>query len=126
MPPTAKSGTAPIRQTSRIPDSVLPADAGVDSSTVTQKKTLRIKRPGVEAAAEADSSMDGVQMMPISSFAPASSSSKGLTVTAIVLGSVAALLLIALTLCLASDALGPSSGTTAVADVPWPGKFLAQ
>ena len=123
-PPTAKSGTAPIRQTSRIPDSVL-SDVGADA-TVTQKKTLKIKRPGVEAPdAAADTSLDGIQMMPISQIEgnTVPQSSKAFTVTAIVLGSVAAVLLIALTWCLASDALGPASGSPPAADIFWPGKF---
>lgn len=120
-PPTAKSGTAPIRQTSRIPDSVLP-DTGVDSSLVTQKKTLKIKRPGSEPADTADTSLDGVQMMPIAEMMPEPEGSKAFTVTAIVLAAVAAILLVALSLCLASDAFGPASGKM-VADIPWPGKF---
>ncbi|MCL2104202.1 MAG: hypothetical protein FWH21_04000 [Kiritimatiellaeota bacterium] len=122
--PTAKSGTAPIRQTSRIPDSVLPTDAGADlSSTVTQKKTLKIKRPGADTAATDDTSMDGIQMMPITDYASAPAGPQGFTIFAIVLGSIAAILLIALSFCLASDALGPASGKV-VADVPWPGKFV--
>ncbi|MCL1920194.1 MAG: hypothetical protein FWG50_03810 [Kiritimatiellaeota bacterium] len=123
-PPTPKSGTAPIRQTSRIPDSVLPADAGLDS-TVTQKKTLKIKRPGADApAAEEDTSMDGVQMMPIP-MGPVVEQGKGFTVTAIVFGAIAAVLLVALTMCLASDALGPACSNTGrmTADIFWPGKF---
>ena len=124
-PPTAKSGTAPIRQTSRIPDSVLPSDSGVDPSTVTQKKTLKIKRPGADAAATDDTSMDGIQMMPITDYASVPAGSKGFSVFAIVLGSIAAILLIALSWCLASDALGPASGKM-VTDIPWPGKFMQQ
>jgi len=119
-PPTLKSGTAPIRQTSRIPDSVIPPDTSLDA-TVTQKKTLKIKRPGAEAPA--DTSLDGVQMMPIAemeSFAP--EGSKAFTVVAITLASVALITLAALSWCLASDAFGPASGKM-VADIFWPGKF---
>jgi len=121
-PPTVKSGTAPIRQTSRIPDSVIPPDTSLDA-TVTQKKTLKIRRPGMDAAeTPADASLDGVQMTPISDFSSVPEPPKGFTVTAIVFASVAAIVLIALGWCLASDALGPASGKM-VADIPWPGKF---
>ena len=127
-PPTAKSGTAPIRQTSRIPDSILPTDVSLDTSTVTQKKTLKIKRPGADAAPEAesaDTSMDGIQMLPITSDG-IEEGSKGFTIAAVVLGSIAAVLMVALTLCVASDALGPASSNTGkmTADVFWPGKFV--
>jgi len=122
-PPTVKSGTAPIRQTSRIPDSVIPPDTSLDS-TVTQKKTLKIRRPGMDTPAEpsADAALDGVQMTPITDFGTVPEPPKGFTVVAIVLASVAAIVLVALGLCLASDALGPASGQM-VADIPWPGKF---
>jgi len=111
-PPPAKSGTAPIRQTSRIPDSVLPPDVGVDTSTVTQKKTLKIRRPGADAEASADTSLDGVQMTPITDFEPVPEESKAFTITAIAFASVAVILLVALSWCLASDAFGPASGLT--------------
>ena len=127
-PPTAKSGTAPIRQTSRIPDSILPTDVSLDSSTVTQKKTLKIKRPGLETPEAADTSMDGIQMLPISSadVGGTAEGSKGFTIAAVILGSIAAVLMVALTLCLAADALGSATSNTGkpAANVPWPGKFV--
>ena len=125
--PNAKSGTAPIRQTSRIPDSALPPDVGADTSTVTQKKTLKIRRPGgMDAATETpadDTSMDGIQMLPITQLESESSGSKAFTVAAVALAAVAAVLLIALTWCLASDAFGLASGKV-TADIFWPGKFV--
>lgn len=154
-PPAVRSAsmTAPIktaapnvRQTSRIPDSVIPteapaAPATADSTTVTQKKTLKIRRPGspdaaTATAAEAASgdSVDGIQMTPISdleaSGAPASGGSKGFTVTAIVFASLAAILMIALNWCLAADAVAPLADRNAAASIPvdaeitWPGKFV--
>jgi hypothetical protein len=136
-----------IRQTSRIPDSVIPteapaAPATMDSTTVTQKKTLKIRRPGAPdaaataAAAQAASgdSVDGVQMTPISELeaygAPVSRGSKGLTVTAIIFASLAAILMIALNWCLAADAVAPLADRNAAASIPidaeisWPGKFV--
>ncbi len=145
-PPAMKSPTTNIRQTSRIPDSVIPTEAPAspataDSTTVTQKKTLKIRRPGVPdaaatAAAEATSgdSVDGIQMSPISDLeaygTPASGGSKGLTVTAIIFASLAAILMIALNWCLAADAIAPLADRNAAASIPidvevsWPGKFV--
>lgn len=141
-----KAPTTNIRQTSRIPDSVIPTEAPAspataDSTTVTQKKTLKIRRPGAPdtaaaAAAEAASgeSLDGIQMTPISDLeaygAPASGGSKGFTVTAIIFASLAAILMIALNWCLAADAVAPLADRNASASIPidaeisWPGKFV--
>ncbi len=139
-----KTATTNVRQTSRIPDSVIPteapaAPATADSTTVTQKKTLKIRRPGApDAAAAAETasgdSGDGIQMTPISDLeaygAPASGGSKGFTVTAIVFASLAAILMIALNWCLAADAIAPLADRNAAASIPidaeitWPGKFV--
>jgi len=142
-----KSPTTNIRQTSRIPDSVIPteapaAPATMDSTTVTQKKTLKIRRPGAPdaaaaaaaAAAAGGDSVDGIQMTPISDLeaygAPASGGSKGFTVTAIIFASLAAILMIALNWCLAADAVAPLADRNASASIPvdaeinWPGKFV--
>jgi hypothetical protein len=113
----------------------------MDSTTVTQKKTLKIRRPGAPAAATADAaeaasgdSVDGIQMTPISELeaygAPASRGSKGLTVTAIIFASLAAILMIALNWCLAADTVAPLADRNASASIPvdaeisWPGKFV--
>jgi hypothetical protein len=102
---------------------------------------LKIRRPGAPdaaaaAAAEAASgdSVDGIQMTPISDLeaygAPASGGSKGLTVTAIIFASLAAILMIALNWCLAADAIAPLADRNAAASIPidaeisWPGKFV--
>ena len=140
-----KAPATNIRQTSRIPDSVIPteapaAPATMDSTTVTQKKTLKIRRPGAPVAATADAeaasgdSVDGIQMTPISdleaSGAPVSRGSKGFTVTAIIFASLAAILMIALNWCLAADAVAPLADKNAAASIPidaeinWPGKFV--
>ena len=134
-PAAPKASTTPIRQTSRIPDSALPTAeaAAAESSTVTQKKTLKIKRPGVkeEAAAEApgDGFPEGVQMVPVSSLdMPAKEESPVFTAFA-VFGAVAALFVIAaLTWCLAAQAVGPVAGVNATASIsgpelPWGGRI---
>ena len=134
-PATSKTSTAPIRQTSRIPDSALPTVEAVaaESATVTQKKTLKIKRPGVkeESAVEApgDGFPEGVQMVPISSLdMPAKEESPVFTAIA-VFGAVAALFVIAaLTWCLAAQAMGPVAGVNATASIngpelPWAGRI---
>lgn len=148
-----KTATTSIRQTSRIPDSVIPTEAPAapapapapaataDSSTITQKKTLKIRRPGTPDAAsvtaesaEGGGSIDGVQMTPISDIeaygAPASKGSKGFTVTAIIFASAAAILMVVLNWCLAADAVAPLADKNAAASIPinvevsWPGKFI--
>lgn len=142
-----KAPTTSIRQTSRIPDSVIPTEAPAapapapaptaDSSTVTQKKTLKIRRPGAPEAAtvtaESAEGSDGIQMTPISEIeagATVSKGSKGFTVTAIVFASIAAILMVVLNWCLAADAVAPLADKNAAASIPinmevnWPGKFI--
>ncbi len=136
--PTAKSGTSPIRQTSRIPDSALPNMAAApqpDSASVTQKKTLKIKRPGMKedgaaASAEGEAFPEGVQMTPVGAVDASAKQepNKGFTAVAVFAASVAAILLLLLTLCLAAHAVGPVSGPNALAfatgpELPWPGRL---
>jgi hypothetical protein len=137
----AVSAAAPVapasaRKTSRIPDSALPA-AVEDSASVTQKKTLKIKRPGggSEAAAEGaaasggDGFPEGVQLTPLTSLDfPAKRESPLLTTVAVVCASAAAVVLLLLTLCLGAHAVGPDAGRNSVASIslgqttiPWPG-----
>jgi hypothetical protein len=149
--PRPPSMTAPIkpgapRQTSRIPDSVIPTEtpvapapspAAVDSSVITQKKTLKIRRPGAPEAVpapveSAEGTTDGVAMTPISEIEgmPAPKGGKAFSVVAIIFASAAAVLLIALNWCLAADAVAPLADKNAAASVPidveifWPGKFV--
>jgi hypothetical protein len=136
--PVAPAVQASARKTSRIPDSALPISAasGDDSAGVTQKKTLKIKRPGAKPEADAESAAtggegfpEGVQLTPLSPLDfPAKGESPVFTTVAVVCASAAAVLLLLLTLCLGAHAVGPDAGPNAVASVklgqtqiPWPG-----
>lgn len=143
-----KSATTNLRQTSRIPDSVIPTEAPVsatpapataDSSTVTQKKTLKIRRPGAPVAASASSTAEldanalaNIAMTPISEIEglPPSKGYKVFSVVAIIFASAAAMVLIALNWCLAADAVAPLADKNTAASIPvdveigWPGKFV--
>ena len=143
-----KTPATSVRQTSRIPDSVIPSEAPaapapapaatVDSSTVTQKKTLKIRRPGAPEAAsvttESAEGSDGIQMTPISEIeaagAPISKGYKAFTVVSIIFASVAAILMVVLNWCLAADAIAPLADKNAASSIPinmevsWPGKFI--
>ncbi len=141
--PTASKGGAaspsPIRQTSRIPDAALPtaAEAAAETSSVTQKKTLKIKRPGmreVGAAAEGvtvsgEAFPEGVQMTPIGALdMPVKSESSVFTVIAATAASLAAVVLLMLTFCLGAHAVGPNAGKNALPSIKlgsfeffWPG-----
>jgi hypothetical protein len=130
--PSAPASTATAHKTSRIPDSTLP-EGGDDSAGVTQKKTLKIKRPGAkpEASAEAagDGFPDGVQLTPLGAvdFSEKGESSVFTTV-AVALASVAAVVLLLLTFYLGAHAVGPDAGKNALASVkgpelPWPAKI---
>lgn len=146
-PPATRSPTTSIRQTSRIPDSVIPTEASAapapaDTSTVTQKKTLRIRRPGApnalsvtpESTEGATQSVDGIQMTPISEIeafdAPVSTSYKAFTIVSTIFASVAAILLLVLNWCLAADTVAPLADKNASAsisvnmEVNWPGKIV--
>ncbi len=125
---------ASARKTSRIPDSALPAE-GDGSAGVTQKKTLKIKRPGKpdaagEAGAEGEGFPEGVQMTPISplDFPAQKEESSVFTTIAAVCAIAAAVVLLLLTFCLGAHAVGPDAGKNAVASIsgpelPWPGRI---
>lgn len=140
-PPAAPTVTstplspASARKTSRIPDSALPAE-GDGSAGVTQKKTLKIKRPGGkpdaagEAGAEGEGFPEGVQMTPISplDFPAQKEESSVFTTIAAVCAVAAAVVLVLLTFCLGAHAVGPDAGKNAVASIsgpelPWPGRI---
>jgi hypothetical protein len=132
--PSPKVSTAPIRQTSRIPDSVLPTPeaAAAEAASVTQKKTLKIRRPGAsaEAAAGGESFSEGVQMTPLSPLdMPEKEESKVFTGIAIAAAAAAAVVLLLLTICLGSHSIGTvaSKNTTASLawgfELPWPGRI---
>jgi hypothetical protein len=141
VPVTPDVASAAARKTSRIPDSALPtgeAAAGGDSAAVTQKKTLKIKRPGAKAdaapagdAAGGEGFPDGVQLTPLNPgdfSAPAQEESALFTTIAVLIASAAAVVLLLLTLCLGAHAMGPDAGKNAVASVkgpelPWPGRI---
>ena len=123
----AKSRTAPIGKTSRIPDEALLKD---DSATVTQKKTLKIKRRG-SVKAEGDFPA-GVELTPIADldYAPADSDNGALTVIAGIAAILAAVVVVMLTICLGAQVVGPAAGKNNLAtiklggmELPWPGRI---
>ena len=132
-------GPAAARKTSRIPDSALPIGDGDDSAGVTQKKTLKIKRPGIsKPEGEGDASaggggdgFDGVQLTPLTSLDfPAKKENTALTAIATICGAVAAVVLLLLTLCLGAHAIGPDAGPNSIASIslgqtelPWAGRI---
>lgn len=132
----AKTPTAPIRQTSRIPDAALPTESG-ESASVTQKKTLKIKRPGAlkEEAAASESAAseafpEGVQLMPIAAIEAEAPKEASPVFTAIAMvAALAALFVVAaLTYCLVAQVVAPVADKNTVAsfsgpDLPWPGKM---
>ena len=138
VPP--KTSTTPIRQTSRIPDSALPtAEPAGDQASVTQKKTLKIKRPGAEAVETAAPALgetrtegfpEGVQMTPIASLeAPApKEESSVFTALSAVAALAAVVVLSLLTWCLMAQAVGPSANPNTAEsfngpELPWPGRM---
>lgn len=138
--PSPKVSTAPIRQTSRIPDSVLPTPeaAAAEAASVTQKKTLKIKRPGAPAEGGAApvveggevAAVEGVQMTPISplEFPSVQEESKVLTGIAAVVAAAAAVVMVLLTLCLGAHAAGTVANPNTTAsipgfEIPWPGRI---
>ena len=131
-PLSPKASTTPIRQTSRIPDSALPTGEAPaeETSTVTQKKTLKIKRPGAkEEAVVGDGFPEGVQMTPISQLDMQVPEESSVFTTISVVAAVAALFVIAaLTWCLAAQAVGPVANINATASIsgpelPWAGRM---
>jgi len=139
-PTVPKGPSAAVRQTSRIPDSALPtAEPGAaESASVTQKKTLKIKRPtgakeeAPAAAAGGEAAFpEGVQMTPLSPLGlPAKEESSIFTTIATVAAAASIVLLLALAWCLAAHAISPSAGKNALASVslgslelPWGGRL---
>lgn len=127
-PAVDKSKTAAIRQTSRIPDSAIPS---AEAST-TQKKTLKIKRPGgmtplaspgadesAEPKADANEG-DFANLKPLDFAPPARSGSPVALAIALTAGAIAALVVLGLTFCLGSQAMGPDAGPNALASVKGP------
>ena len=137
-PSAPKSSTTPIRQTSRIPDSVLPnaETKPPEPGAITQKKTLKIKRPGAkvegasaEEGAPGEAFPENVQMTPISALnLPEKQESSAFTAVAVAAAAAAAVVLLLLTLCLGAHAMGPDAGKNALASVggpelPWAGRI---
>lgn len=133
-PVAAKGETSVVRKTSRIPDVSLGVDGA--GATVTQKKTLKIRRPGADspapAGADGDGAIpDGVKMTPLSpvDMGDFDESSQGLTIAAII-AAVAALIVIFLTTWfLAAHAIGSVAGKNYMAfvqgpDLPCPGRIV--
>jgi hypothetical protein len=155
----SKTSTIPSHKTSRIPDSAISIEPALatpatlpppppapgttpDSATVTQKKTLKIRRPGAPEptptaipstteGAGADVSLEGVALTPISEIEepPMSNGYKVFTVFAITFASAAAILMIVLNWCLAADVIAPYATKNTQASIqldtqlPWPQKF---
>lgn len=136
---TQKSVIPPVRQTSRIPDSALPTGegAGSDSASVTQKKTLKIKRPGLKeetgagVSAGGDGFPEGVQLTPVNPMLdlPPKEESTLFTTIAVFVAAAAAVVLLLLSLCLGAHAMGPDAGKNSLASIsgpalPWPGRIV--
>jgi len=128
----AKTRTAPIGKTSRIPDDAIPGVA--DSATVTQKKTLKIKKKGAEVdeSSEASSDFEGVELTPISDLGltPIGEESKVLTTIGGICAIAAVIVGLLLVICLAAHAIAPASGPNNLAslslgsnELPWPGRI---
>ncbi|MDD2600759.1 MAG: hypothetical protein PHO37_16315 [Kiritimatiellae bacterium] len=128
--PRAKSRTAPIGKTSRIPDGALPDQADDSSATVTQKKTLKIKRKGGAPAAEDADFPEGVELTPISDLSHLPESGGAFTVVAGIAAILAAIVMLLLTVCMGAQAIGPAAGKNNLAtirlgnmELPWIGKI---
>ncbi|MDA3924320.1 MAG: hypothetical protein PF904_06465 [Kiritimatiellae bacterium] len=127
-----KSGTAPIGKTSRIPDEAMPPS--LKDPTVTQKKTLKIKKKAGPAALNVggDDSHDGVSMTPIADLdlSPVQEEGGAFTVIAGIAAIIAAVVVLMLTICLGAHAIGPAAGKNNMASVkmgmelPWPGRII--
>jgi hypothetical protein len=150
----SKTSTIPSRKTSRIPDSAIPTEPSMaaapapapaptaDSSTVTQKKTLKIRRAGAPeptttatggSAGGSDPALEGVALTPISEIelpaAPVSQGYKVFSAFAVTFASIAAIVMIVLTWCLAADVIAPFANKNTAASIqldaqlPWPDKL---
>jgi len=126
--PKPKVSTAPIRQTSRIPDSVLPspeaAPAADETTSVTQKKTLKIKRPGAakeEGAAEGGESFpEGVTLTPLSPLDLGQPDKGVFTKIALVAAVLALMTMSVLVYSLLAHGMGPDNGPNSLASVRGP------
>jgi len=125
----SKSRTAPIGKTSRISDDAMPSRVD-QSATVTQKKTLKIRKKSVPAAKSSGGDViDGVAMTPISNlgYGPVVSDNGPFTVFAGIVSILAAIVILLLTICLGAQAIGPAAERNNIATVkldmqlPWPG-----
>ncbi len=129
--PAAAAPQAAARKTSRIPDSALPTSD--DSAAVTQKKTLKIKRPGAAAdiaqTPEDDSFPDGMKLTPIGmTDLTTKQPSSFFTTFAVICAVAAAVVVLLLTLCLGAHNIGPDAGKNSLASIkgpelPWPGRL---
>ena len=137
--PGPKSATTVVRQTSRIPDAALSAAdaATAATATVTQKKTLKIKRPGLkepdagDVSEGGDAFPEGVQMTPInpSDFASYQEPSPALTAVAAIAAIAATVAIFATMWFLAAHAIGSVAGKNSTAfvegpDLPCPGRMI--
>jgi len=128
-PAKEKSRTAPIGKTSRIPDEAMPSLD--EDATVTQKKTLKIRKKGGPASEDGDFP-DGVKMTPISNagMTPLAEEGGVFTTVAGIFAILAAVVLLLLTICLGAHAVGPAAGKNNLASVkmgmelPWPGRII--
>ena len=132
--PSPKSATAPLHQTSKVPASAVPEE----SASVTQKKTLKIKRPGLaHQAPAAEAAPEGApaedpnfqNLSPIADLnALPQKESSAFTAVALTVSILAAVTVILLTLCLGAHAIGPAAGPNSLAtikgpELPWFGRI---
>lgn len=125
---SSKSATAQLHQTSRIPEAAAPNDG----ASVTQKKTLKIKRPGLahknpqtEGAAEGEAPATDEPVF--QNLTPINSADFGgkkesnvFTGIAIAVAAIAVIVLFLLNFCLGTHAMGPAAGPNSLATIPGP------
>ncbi len=130
--PKSKTRTAPIGKTSRIPDEAIAKPD--ESATVTQKKTLKIKKRGGSSEADDSAATDfeGVELTPISDLGmtPFKQESPVFTAIAGVFAIAAVIVGILLMICLGAHAVGPAADVNNIAtlrlgttEMPWPGRI---
>lgn len=127
-----KTRTAPIGKTSRIPDEAI--EKTDESATVTQKKTLKIRKKGAPGAAEAatkGADFDGVEMTPIADLNMVNYKQESPVFTTIagIFAIAAVIAEILLVVCLGAHAIGPRAGRNNLASIklnielPWIGRI---
>jgi hypothetical protein len=125
--PAQQPAVKPVaaRQTSRIPvDEALPEEG----ATVTQKKTLKIKRPNTADTRSQEIAQEKAEgLIPIEELEPKKTGSAVFTAIALAVSAVAAVVMILLCLCLGAHAMGPDAGKNSLATIngpalPWIGK----